>query len=152
MKLGGHPIHPALVHFPTALFPMHWGFRLCGEWLPDGVGAVAGFWTLAAGVALGALAVAFGALDLVDLAEGKRPEALRRGLWHGGLNGSLWVAFALALWWEWQSYPDISYGAFALAAEGVALAALFLGNYLGASIIWGRGGLARPDGGTRSEP
>ena len=125
-----------LVHFPVALWPAHWGFHLLVESLPPNIAAIAGFWWLAAGTALGWLAAGCGLRDLINLARSDDPIALNQALRHAGINGTVLLGFTVLLGLERGSYPKISHGTGFLAIEAGLLGLMLAGNYFGGEVNW----------------
>ena len=88
----GHPLHPALVHFPIALLlsataaDVAWLAGLTGD---TQFGAV----LMAAGLAMGLLAMGAGLVDFVKLDEALVPHALR----HIAAVGLAWIGYGIAL-------------------------------------------------------
>lgn len=132
MKLFGHPVHVMLVHFPIALWPAHLVLHGAAAWLPNGVAAVAGFWLLVAGTALGWAAAGLGAADLLVVAREAAVPRFRAGLVHGAVNGAALVVFTALTVLEYAAYPTIAHGRPLLTAEAVVIVAMFAGNYFGA--------------------
>ncbi len=138
MRLRGHPLHVMIIHFPVALWPAHAALHLFASRLPAGVPAVAGFWVLAAGTALGWLAALFGLSDLIELSRADDPPRLSAGLAHAAINGSVLAGFTGLLVAEIPHYPAISHGHAFLAFEVVLLLALAVGNFFGGEVVWRR--------------
>ena len=125
-----------LVHFPVALWPAHAGLHAFAAQLPAGVSAIAGFWLLAAGTALGWLAALAGAADLLGLWREQDKPRLASALPHGLINGSVVTGFTVLFAMEYAHYPAIAHGAAFLAVEAGLIFAMFAGNYFGAAVIW----------------
>ena len=125
-----------LVHFPVALWPAHGALHLFATRLPSGVGAVAGFWLLAAGVGLGWMAACFGAMDLLALWRQRDEARFTAGVVHGAINGTVLIGFTSLLAAEIPSYPAIVHGGGFLAVEATLLVAMGVGNYFGGAVIW----------------
>jgi uncharacterized membrane protein len=135
MRLFGHPLHVMLVHFPVALWPAHWVFHVLSGVLPPGVATVAGFWLLIGAGGTGWIALVAGAADLIALS---RDDGVRfkTGLVHAIINGTVLLAFSALAVWEYSLYPNVHYGTGLLVAEALMLAALFVGNYFGGTLVW----------------
>ena len=136
MKFFGHPIHPMIIHFPTAMLPAD----LVLSWLylvkNDPSYGQAGFYCLVGGVALGALALISGLIDLLLIPK-ENKQALAAGLIHGFINGIIILAYMVIAYKEWKSYPAISLPSNGgLATKTILVLTLFIGNYLGGRLIY----------------
>ena len=81
----GHPLHPALVHIPTALWPAALVFDVLTQFDVGGNALVrASFYAIALGLAVALLAVPTGLADWWDI--GRDKPAWKLGLWHMGIN------------------------------------------------------------------
>lgn len=125
-----------LIHFPVALWPAHAAMHVFASRLPAGVGAIAGFWLLVAGVAVGWLALGTGGVDLLKLWRARDERSLNAGIVHGAVNGSVLLGFTCLLAAEYSDYPAIVHSGRFLLAEGVLLLAMVVGNYVGATLVW----------------
>src|SRR5215213_4945787 len=110
----GHPLHPALVHFPLAL--------LLSATLAD-IAWVAGLTTdthfaavlMAGGLCAGLLAMGTGMVDFTRLDQALVPEALK----HMGAVGLAWCGYAVALYLRRDSLfgsTDVSFATIAVSA------------------------------------
>src|SRR5262245_11498575 len=123
----GHPLHPALVHFPIALLLSATGADLA--WLAGftqdtHIGAV----MMAAGLAMGLVAMAAGLVDFSRLDQAVVPHALR----HIGTVGIAWLGYAVALYFRRDSLQGpaaISTASLTLSIISALL--LALGGWLG---------------------
>jgi uncharacterized membrane protein len=128
----GHPLHPALVHFPIAL--------LLSATVADvaWMAGIAGYTQLAAmmmagGLAAGLLAMGAGLADLAKLDQRLVPHAVR----HMTVVGLAWLGYAVALYLRRDSLAGES----ALAAPTVTIsllsaALLALGGWLGGRLVY----------------
>ena len=136
MKLLGHPIHPLLIHFPTALLPMDLGLSVL--YLSTGNESFyqAGTYCLWAGAVLGLLAMATGIVDLTSLPRSNK-KAFTLGLYHGFVNGGLLLVFAVIAYKAWQVFPSpFLAGKTGVVLKAVLVFSLFVGNYLGGRLIY----------------
>ena len=130
----GHPIHPAIVHFPIALFlsatiaDLAW---LAGLTTDTHLAAV----LMAGGLAGGLLAMGAGMADLVRLDQKLVPHAMR----HVAAVGLAWLGYAIALYLRKDnlmasttSAPDAA----AIAASIVSAPMLALGGWLGGRLVY----------------
>jgi uncharacterized membrane protein len=113
--IGGHPMHPMLIPFPIALLI----FTLLADVLfavtADEFYARMGRWTLATGLATGALAAAIGLIDFVSL---KRPRQLSAGWIHAIGNGVVLALGAISLYGRFLAGEDF------IVPWGLALSAI----------------------------
>lgn len=144
LKIFGHPAHPALVHFPIAL----WTVSL----LWDGIGLAAGqplwwamsYWSLALGLGFALPAMAAGYWDYftIDVSAPAYRTALRHALVMSGAAGT----FIISLIARGEALPPE--GArliLALAASSVGVALLAWGGWLGGTLVY-RFGVGRDEG------
>src|SRR5262245_27814101 len=94
-KLLGHPVHPMLVTFPLALFPV----SIIFDALRRGDTA---FWLIGFGIIAGLTAAVFGLVDW--LAIPRRTRAKRIGVVHGLGNVVVVTLFAIS-WWLRRDMP-----------------------------------------------
>ena len=128
----GHPLHPALVHFPIGLLlsatlaDLAWMTGLTGD---VHVGAV----MMAAGLCAGLLAMGAGLFDLTRLKPDVVPHATR----HMTAVGLAWLGYAVALYLR----RDVFSGGTTIAipsfwASLVSAALLALGGWLGGRLVY----------------
>ena len=136
MKILGHPVHVMLVHFPIALFTMGFVFSLLGHRNDDQSMTMAGYYTICSGVAIGLVAGIFGAIDLVGVYKNK-PRAFKTGLLHASVNVAVVIVFLVIGYSRYNQYPNIpSESPAVLIIEGITLALMLIGNYMGAQLIF----------------
>ena len=131
----GHPLHPALVHFPIALLLSATAADLA--WLA-GLSRDAHFGTvlMAAGLAMGLVAMGAGLVDFAKLDDAVVPHALR----HIGAVGTAWLGYAIALYLRRESlFGDADLGTATLAASFVSALLLSLGGWLGGRLVYSFG-------------
>lgn len=140
-KWLGHPLHPALVHVPTGLWPAALAFDLlyrAGD--GDGDFARAAFYCIAVGLAGAVLAVPPGNADWLEI----KPEkpARRIGLYHLALNVTAAIIWSLNLAVRWRDPDTVPTSGLLLSAVGVAI--LLVSGYLGGRMVYDYGiGIAR---------
>ena len=136
MKLFGHPIHPLLIHFPTALLPMDLVLSALYWSTSNSSFYQAGAYCLWAASALGLLAVVTGLIDLIAIPRSDK-KAIALALYHGSTNGLLILIFAVIAYKAWLVFPSPFFtGGAQLIIKGVLVFALFVGNYLGGRLIY----------------
>jgi uncharacterized membrane protein len=131
----GHPLHPALVHFPLGLLLSATAADIA--WLA-GIVNDGHFGTvlMACGLAMGLVAMGAGLFDLTRLAEPLVPHAMR----HAATVGAAWIGYSVALYLR----RDSLVGAADLSTVTVAvslLSALTLsfGGWLGGRLVYSFG-------------
>ena len=129
----GHPLHPALVHFPIALLlsasitDAAW---LAGLTSDVHLGAV----MMAGGLAAGLLAMGAGLVDFARLEDSVVPHALR----HMATVGTAWIGFSIALYLRkdvlllGSSEIDTASVVVSLVSAGL----LSLGGWLGGRLVY----------------
>jgi uncharacterized membrane protein len=128
----GHPLHPALVHFPIALLlsatfaDLAW---VAGITANTQFGAV----LIAGGLAGGLLAMGAGMYDLTRLDPAIVPHATR----HMAAVGLAWLGYAVALYLRKDSLlSGADLGTPAVAMSLVSAAVLALGGWLGGRLVY----------------
>jgi uncharacterized membrane protein len=139
----GHPLHPALVHVPTGLWPSALIFDIVSRASAghaDPAFAMLSFWAILAGLIVAILAMPTGLADWWDI----KPEkpAHKLGLWHMGLNFAVFVLFAINLAMRWNQPLLVSTAQLILSI--IAVAILVVSGYVGGRMVFDQGiGVAR---------
>lgn len=145
LRIAGHPVHPALVHFPLALWfsGVFWDF--IGWWQPDPLWWQMAYWCFALGLAASLPSVMTGFMDYLGL----EPEA--PGIDVAATHMMLMVSATVAFGGSWMlralsgSTVAPSRSALALAFLGALL--LSAGGWLGGTLVYRHGiGRAERDG------
>lgn len=133
IRLGGHPLHPAIVHFPIALWTVAVGADLAG-WLtgqPD-------WWffgkaCLGLGVVAGLFAMVAGALDYAALPRRHPAQdtAARHMLW----MITAWLLFTVSLVARGYGRPGPP-PRWAIVAALVGFAIMAIGGWLGGRLVY----------------
>jgi uncharacterized membrane protein len=128
----GHPVHPALVHFPIALLlsatiaDLAW---VTGITSNTQMAAV----MMAGGLAAGLLAMGAGMVDLIKLDESIIPHAVR----HMSIVGLAWLGYGIALYLRRDSLSaNVPVGTPALAVSLVSALLLGFGGWLGGRLVY----------------
>jgi uncharacterized membrane protein len=135
MKIFGHPVHLMVLHFPAALLPMEFICYILYYINHDTSYAFASLYAMAGGVLLGWIAALSGIMDLLKIPVNKE-KALAQAFIHGGIQGSVLIAYTLFLYLAWKKYPgpqEISL--VFLIGKGLLIIAMIVGNYLGGNLI-----------------
>src|SRR4051812_15458459 len=96
MRVFQHPVHPLLIHFPSALLPMEFVLLLLYRHYGTASFYEASFYCLCGGVAGGAAALLTGLIDSISLARTNRA-SLPTLLYHAALNGTVLLAYGVLL-------------------------------------------------------
>jgi uncharacterized membrane protein len=128
----GHPVHPALVHFPIALLlsatiaDVAW---VTGITSNTQIGAV----MMAGGLAAGLLAMGAGMVDLIKLDEAIMPHAVR----HMSVVSLAWLGYAIALYLRRDSLSgNVAIETPAVAISIISALLLALGGWLGGRLVY----------------
>ena len=136
----GHPVHPALVHFPVALLlsatiaDLAW---VTGMTADTHVGAV----LMAGGLAGGLLAMGAGMADLIKLDQKLVPHVMT----HASFVGLAWLGYGIALYLRKDSLAaaaTISWPAIAVSLVSALL--LATGGWLGGRLVYTLGANVEP--------
>lgn len=155
LKLLGHPLHPALVHFPVA----GWTAAVVTDALFVGLGDPLwwriSLWLLVVGVitALGAMTAGF--LDLLAIPTGSPPQ--QRALRHLYFMGGAWTIYAVDLLVRLMvpgPGPGPVLGWLGLALTAAGFVTLLAGTHVGAQLVYdlGVGQTGRNASSPRSSP
>lgn len=88
MRLAGHPIHPAIVHFPIAAWTVSLVCDIVFVFMPNPLSWQLGFWSVTIGVASGLFAMIAGLIELLAIPED-------HPAWH---TANLHMLFAASAW------------------------------------------------------
>lgn len=134
LRVAGHPLHPMLVMFPTAMLPLlvfldalQWWFGASELWF-------AAFWVAVAGFATAILAVASGIPDFVRIPEATR--ARRTGVFHAIVGTTVLLTFAAAVWVRWPLGGDVDRFGTAAAIDVLGLILVTGQGWLGAELVY----------------
>lgn len=135
MRVLRHPVHVMLIHFPSALFPME---LICYGLLfftKERSFATAAYYAMVGGVAMGWLAVAAGAMDLIKIPPYK-PTVVKKALIHGTINSSVLIAYTVFVYLVSKQYPNLQEASLGvLLVKGLLVGVLIVGNWLGGELI-----------------
>lgn len=140
LRIAGHPLHPALVHFPLALWLVAILWDVVGWWRADALWWQMAYWCLALGLVASLPAMLTGLLDYLAL----KPD--EPGLNAATAHMMLMMSAATAFGASWivrlqagaAAAPSML--AFALALVGAALVAV--GGWWGGTLVY-RYGIGR---------
>jgi uncharacterized membrane protein len=134
-RIGGHPVHIMLAHFPSAFFPLavvcSTLFYATGHEIPGHVA----FYSMAAGVFTAALAIIFGIWEAI-CAWPVRPNVQNTILWHAALNATVTIFFLTWALKAWKTYPIVVKDSLAvMIVKWIVIGLLFAGNYFGGKLL-----------------
>ena len=138
-KWLGHPLHPILVHVPTALWPAALVFDLLSRF---GVGGNAmvrtGTYAILVGLVVAVAAVPPGIADWSGIKR-DRP-AWKIGLVHMILNVGVIILWTVNLFLRWRSVDDAeAVGTIPLLLSAAATLVLLVSGYLGGRLVYDYG-------------
>lgn len=135
LRLGGHPLHPALVHFPVACWTAAPALDAAFLVTRQTVWWQASFACIAVGVAVALLAMGAGLLDLLALPAEHPAQATAQR--HLLLVSSAWCVFAISLLFRPLPTPaDAVQAWFALSLSLAGFLLLAFGAYAGARLVY----------------
>jgi uncharacterized membrane protein len=134
-RIAGHPLHPALVHFPVALWSVTWVWDALGAYTGAAAWWQTGFWCLMAGTVMAAPAVITGVMELVALEKAHPAESI--AVRHMLLMGTAFALYVAELVIRggplapegWRLYAAVS-----LSTAGLAL--LAVGGWYGGRMVY----------------
>jgi uncharacterized membrane protein len=133
-----HPLHPALVHIPTALWPIAWMFDLISQFQADNIFVQLALYAGLLGLVVALLAIPTGFADWMDIRREK--PAWKLGLYHMSLNVIVSILWAINLALRkdsFQTVTSVPLGWFGLSTLATLL--LFISGYLGGRMIYAYG-------------
>ena len=135
MKFFGHSIHIMLIHFPSALFPVHVLFAILGKYTFSVSLVEAGFYINVVGCIMGWIALLFGLLDLMQVYKTKE-ELIQKVLIHGGINSIVLIGFSIFTLVQIKILPKFDEDSImVLVIKSLLILIMILGNYLGGQLI-----------------
>ncbi|PKO84953.1 MAG: hypothetical protein CVU17_01930 [Betaproteobacteria bacterium HGW-Betaproteobacteria-11] len=141
VRLGGHPIHPLLVHFPVALWSMTPLWDTLGLVQAQELWWQFGYWSLAVGLALSLPAMAVGFIDFANI--GDNPAAGRAAMRHMmAMSSAACVALIDLLLRHGQSIPSSPLLLLGLSLSCMGL--VFIGGWFGGELVY-RHGIGRAE-------
>lgn len=138
-RLFGHPIHPMLVHFPTALFSTSFLFDMAAF---AGFGKdffTASIYCMGMGLAGGLLAAIFGLIDYNRLAgkTGDGEEVFQKASWHAGMQFLVLSIFGIVFGTRYEGLYEITEPRMLkLVLSGLGVLLMLAGNYLGGDLVF----------------
>jgi uncharacterized membrane protein len=133
-----HPLHPALVHIPTALWPAALVFDVLSQFQPDNTFVQLAFFAILMGFIVALIAIPTGYADWTDI----KPEkpAWKLGLYHMILNVIVSILWGINLVLRLQGFQtDVSVPLGLVGLSAVAILLLLVSGYLGGRMIYAYG-------------
>ena len=133
-----HPLHPALVHIPTALWPSAFLVDLISQFREDNAFVQLSFYAILLGLIVAVLAIPTGFADWTDI----RPEkpAWKLGLYHMILNVIVSILWGINLALRVQGLQtDASVPLELVGLSALATLLLLISGYLGGRMIYAYG-------------
>jgi uncharacterized membrane protein len=143
-RIAGHPLHPALVHFPIALWSATWVWDVLGASTGAAGWWQTGYWCLVAGVVMALPAAVTGLMELLALEE--RHPAMGTATRHMLIMGCAFAAYLGALLVRGGPLaPEGWRLPAALGLSTLGLALLAVGGWFGGRLVYWYGvGRAKP--------
>jgi len=128
----GHPLHPAIVHFPVALLLSASAADLA--WLAGLTGDVhIGSVLMAGGLVMGLVAMGAGLFDFTKLEPAVVPHAVR----HMTVMGIAWLGYAIALYLRRDAFSGgVTIGSASIAISLASALLLSIGGWLGGRLVY----------------
>jgi len=145
MRLLGHPIHPAVVHFPLALLGTSLAFDLAGLFTEREAFWSIAFWNIALGLVIAPVTALAGLVDSLQVKRG-HPASRTLTLHLSAMLGAV-SCYAIAL--VVRRGPGVPVGSVlwgTLALEVAGLGLLLFGGWLGGELVY-RYGVGRVEPG-----
>lgn len=134
-RIGGHPVHIMLAHFPSALYPMAVACSTLYYYNGNPIAGHVAFYTMTAGTGMACLAILTGLWEsaLVPLSQTKIITTI---VWHASLNGIVTFIFIVWVVKAWRSYPLVIQDSIGIIIfKWVLIVVLFAGNFLGGKLL-----------------
>jgi len=130
---AGHPLHPILIPFPIVFFISAFACDLFGRLTDNSALWTAGNWLAVAGIVSALIAALTGLIDYL-FAVPPKSSAKVRATKHMAVNVLVVALFLIA--WLLREDPPVPPTAMVLVLEGIALALLGVGGWLGGSLVY----------------
>lgn len=133
-----HPLHPALVHIPTSLWPAAFVFDLLSRSERGNTFAQLAFYSIALGLVAAVMAIPTGFADWTEIKREK--PAWKLGLYHMMLNVAITLLWGINLILRLQDFPSTQpTPTVQLVLSALATLLLLVSGYLGGRMIYAYG-------------
>ncbi len=137
-RILNHPVHAMLVHFPIALLPLGFIFDLWAVLSDDPALFRASLYSISLGLAGGLTAAVFGLVDYLRLVN--QPDLFRKAGLHASIQFCVLIVFGVIAGLRFRNYPEsVEPDTVHLVFMGIAVVAMFAGNYLGGDLVYRHG-------------
>lgn len=131
-SLGGHPLHPMLIHFPIAFLLGGLGCDIAFWWSGDAFWARAAMWIIGAGFILGSAAGLAGTVDFMLVKEIRRHVTS----WSHFLTAVMLLSLAATNWWLRVEDPAADVLPWGLFLSGASAVAVSVAGILGGKLVY----------------
>jgi uncharacterized membrane protein/nitrite reductase/ring-hydroxylating ferredoxin subunit len=131
--IQSHPLHPLLVAFPIGLFVTSFAFDLIGTWRDIPSLWSAAWYSIIAGLVMGALAAIAGLVDLFKVVP-RNSSARSRGYKHAIINALVLIAFIANA--SYRGVPSFRPDSTSLILSACGVLLLGFSGWLGASLVY----------------
>lgn len=133
-----HPLHPALAHIPTALWPFAFLIDVASQFRADHALVQLAFYAILLGLIVALLAIPTGYADWTDI--GREKPAWKLGLYHMILNVLITILWAASLALRLRGLQvDTSVPLGLVFLSAIATVLLLVSGYLGGRMIYAYG-------------
>lgn len=131
-SIGGHPLHPLLIHFPIAFLLGGLACDLAFWWSGDPFWARAAVWIIGAGFLLGSAAGLAGTIDFMLVKEIRRHVTS----WSHFLTAVMLLSLAATNWWLRVEDPAADVLPWGLFLSAVSAVAVSVAGVLGGKLVY----------------
>lgn len=129
-----HPLHPMLVVFPTALFPLLLVFNALHAFFGDEAFWRVGFWIAALGVLTTLAAMVPGIIDMKAIRDGTK--AHRTGMVHAVIGTGVLVLYVAALAVRWPAGSEPHALGLVWVVDALGLVAVSAQGWFGGELVY----------------
>lgn len=134
LKVGGVPLHAALVHFPVVFWSLAMATDIAGLLTQSDIWWTVSWWALAAGLVAGLMAASVGFVDFVLLGRARHP-AVGHVQHHMLIMLCAWAVFLVDLLVRDMRDPSAA-PSWAVAVTALGFVLLAIGAHLGGRLVY----------------